>query len=63
MIADVSIRLLYLIFSRLLSWLTLLPRRRPRTSSLWVPETVHTALDLLLRRWPATGMIRRWRYN
>jgi hypothetical protein len=26
MIADVSLRLLYLIFSRLLSWLTLLPR-------------------------------------
>jgi hypothetical protein len=31
--------------------------------SLWVPETVHTALDLLLRRQPATGMIRRWRYS
>ena len=26
MITDVSLRLLYLIFSRLLSWLTLLPR-------------------------------------
>jgi putative transposase len=26
MIAEVSLRLLYLIFSRLLSWLTLLPR-------------------------------------
>ena len=31
--------------------------------SLWVPETVHTALDLLLPRQLATGMIRRWRYN
>ena len=31
--------------------------------ALWVPETVHTALDLLLRRQPATGMIRRWRYS
>ena len=25
--------------------------------ALWVPETVHTVLDLLLRRQPATGMI------
>ena len=32
-------------------------------AGLWVPETVHTALDLLLRRQPATGMIRRWRYS
>jgi hypothetical protein len=29
--------------------------------TLWVPETVPTTLDLLLRRQPATGMIRRWR--
>jgi hypothetical protein len=26
-----------------------------------VPETVMRAVDLLLRRQPATGMIRRWR--
>jgi hypothetical protein len=26
--------------------------------NLWVPETVHTALDLLLPRQLATGMIR-----
>jgi ABC-type branched-subunit amino acid transport system ATPase component len=31
-------------------------RERP----LRVPETMHTAPDLLLRRRPATGMIRRW---
>jgi hypothetical protein len=30
---------------------------------VWVPETVHAALDLLRRRQPATGMIRRWRYS
>src|SRR3954451_23662663 len=30
-------------------------------TDLWVPETIHTARDLLLRRRPATGMIRRWR--
>jgi hypothetical protein len=34
--------------------------RRPR---LWVPETVHTTLDLLLCRQPVTGMIRRWRWS
>jgi len=28
---------------------------------LWVPETMHTGPDLLLRRRPATGMIRGWR--
>jgi hypothetical protein len=32
-----------------------------RWSSVWVPENVRTTLDLLLRRQPATGMIRRWR--
>jgi hypothetical protein len=37
------------------------PHRRAHAAarSLWVPETVQTALDLLLRRQPATGMIRR----
>jgi hypothetical protein len=40
------------VFTRLLERLT-----------VWVPETVHTALDLLLRRQPVTGMIHRWRYN
>jgi hypothetical protein len=30
---------------------------------LRVPETVHIALDLLLRHQPATGMIRRRRYS
>ena len=30
---------------------------------VWVPETVHTALDLLLRCRPVTGMIRRWSYS
>jgi hypothetical protein len=29
-----------------------------RRTGLWVPETVHTALDLLLPRQLATGMIR-----
>jgi hypothetical protein len=34
MIGEVSLRLLYLIFGQLLSWLTLLPRASsPRTSS------------------------------
>jgi len=28
---------------------------------LWVPETVLTAVDLLLRRPSEPGMIRRWR--
>jgi hypothetical protein len=32
-------------------------------SGLWVPETMHTASDLLVRRQPATDMIRRWRYS
>ena len=31
--------------------------------TLWVPETVHTAVDLLLRRQRAAGMIRRWRFS
>jgi hypothetical protein len=31
--------------------------------SLWVPETAHAAVDLLLRSQPETGMIHRWRYN
>ena len=30
-------------------------------TALWVPETVHTAVDLPLCRQPATGMIHRWR--
>jgi hypothetical protein len=29
--------------------------------SLWVPETVLTAVDLPLRHQPGPGMIRRWR--
>jgi hypothetical protein len=33
------------------------------TTNLWVPETVHAALDLPLRRQWVTGMIRRWRYS
>jgi len=32
-----------------------------RASTLWVPETMYTGPDLLLRHRPATGMIRRWR--
>ena len=28
---------------------------------VWVPETMYTGPDLLLRRRSATGMIRRWR--
>jgi putative transposase len=46
-----------------------LRRRHPHPTltwvdrALWVPETVRTALDLLLRRQPATGMIRRWHYS
>jgi hypothetical protein len=32
-------------------------------AGVWVPETLHTAVDLLLRRQPTTGMIRRWRYS
>jgi ubiquinone/menaquinone biosynthesis C-methylase UbiE len=28
---------------------------------VWVPETMYTGPDLLLRHRPATGMIRRWR--
>ena len=55
MITDVSLRLLYLIFSQLLSWLTLLPRTPSskdiellvlrhevavlRRTALWVPDT------------------------
>ena len=77
MITDVSLRLLYLILSRLLSWLTPLPRAssakdiellvlrhevavlrrtnpKPRLDwadpTLGVPESMHTALDLPLRR-------------
>jgi hypothetical protein len=30
---------------------------------LWVPETMHTALDLPLRCQPEAGMIRRWHYG
>jgi hypothetical protein len=30
-------------------------------SALWVPETVHTAHDLLLRLRQESGMIRGWR--
>jgi putative transposase len=125
MITDVSLRLLYLIFSRLLGWLTLLGRassykdiellvlrhevavlrrtnpkprldwadralfaalirrlpaalrgHRPVTPAtvlrwhrrlvtkkwtLWVPETVLTALELPNRHRPGPGMIQRWR--
>jgi hypothetical protein len=32
-------------------------------SGVWVPETMHTAVDLLLRRQSVTGMIPRWRYS
>jgi hypothetical protein len=38
----------------------IVPTKAP-TTTVWVPETVRTTLDLLLRRQPATGMIRRWR--
>ena len=31
--------------------------------ALWVPETMHTALDLPLRCQPEAGMIRRWHYS
>ena len=47
---------------RLISPRTLL-RWHAHLIALWVPETMHTALDLLLRHQPATGMIRRWRYS
>jgi hypothetical protein len=38
----------------------------PRTvsrllTSVWVPEAVHTAVDLPLRRQPTTGVIHGWR--
>jgi hypothetical protein len=29
--------------------------------ALWVPEIVHTTVDLPLRHRPRPGMIRRWR--
>jgi hypothetical protein len=29
--------------------------------ALWVPETLHTPSDLLLRRYRRPGMIPRWR--
>jgi hypothetical protein len=31
--------------------------------TLWVPETMQTGVDLLLRRRSVTGMTRRWRYS
>jgi hypothetical protein len=34
-----------------------------RTGPVGARNCVHTALNLLLRRQPATGMIRRWRYS
>jgi hypothetical protein len=36
-------------------------KNRETRASLWVPETMHTGLDLLLRRWLSNGMISRWR--
>jgi putative transposase len=77
MIAEVSLRLLYLIISLLLSWLTLLGRSASskdiellvlrhevavlRRTNLWVPETRLTPADLLRSRRRQPGMIRRWR--
>jgi hypothetical protein len=47
MIANVSLRLLYLISNLLLSWLILLGRTS--TSKVWVPETARISRDLPVR--------------